>query len=339
MSCVIKELPNDEVDLDKALGLALVDGTHQGDPQKLLVTVLDFLQRKSNFFKHGDPKQRILDAYNKIATQGDHAAAAAAAAAATATAAGAPTAAAPAAAPTAAPAAAAPAAQSAATPSAAPQQQPSAAQPQEAAAAAASPPSPDVEPSAAPEAGGGGAAAGDQEPSKGIKPNAGRGADLGKYSWTQTLGEVTVVVPVPPGTKGRALDVRITKTALRVGLKGQPPILDGALAEPVRPDDCLWNVADGCAVELSLTKAEGMHWWRAVLAGDPPIDTQAVEPENSKLEELDAETRATVEKMMYDQRQRALGLPTSDEQQKQEMLRKFMAAHPEMDFSNAKISM
>jgi CS domain len=67
-----------------------------------------------------------------------------------------------------------------------------------------------------------------------VEPNQGNGADLEQYSWVQTLGDLTVSVPVPPGTKGKLCDVRITKNHLTVGLKGQSPIIDGELTDAVK---------------------------------------------------------------------------------------------------------
>lgn len=174
----------------------------------------------------------------------------------------------------------------------------------------------------------------------------------------QTLGDVELRVAVPFGTTAKACDVAIKRGSLRVGLKGAAaPIVDAPLSAEVKPEDSFWTVEDRKTVVLSLSKAVGQSWWTHCLAGDPVINTRKarrpvvlnahiaytgssctlqVEPENSKLSDLDGDTRTTVEKMMYDQKQKALGRPTSEEEAKQGMLKKFMEAHPEMDFSQAK---
>ena len=60
----------------------------------------------------------------------------------------------------------------------------------------------------------------------------------------------------------------------------------------------LFIVEDQNSVSILLTKHDQMEWWKSLVKGDPEIDTQKVEPESSKLSDLDAETRQTVEKMM-----------------------------------------
>ncbi|KAF2691713.1 CS-domain-containing protein [Lentithecium fluviatile CBS 122367] len=160
------------------------------------------------------------------------------------------------------------------------------------------------------------------------------------YKWTQTIKELDVTIPVDGKYKGRDLDVKITRTHLKVAVKGQEPIVDGDLPHPIHVDDSTWTletVSGGKEVSVHLDKVNQMEWWAHVVTTAPKIDTSKIQPENSKLGDLDGETRTMVEKMMYDQRQKEMGKPTSDEQKKLELLEKFKAQHPEMDFSNAKM--
>lgn len=165
----------------------------------------------------------------------------------------------------------------------------------------------------------------------------------GKYVWTQILSELAVTVPLPDNTRGRDLNVTISKKHLKVGLKqpaGAPTkwIVDDDLTKTIVMDDSFWTVEDGNRLVINLQKSNDTEWWDSVCKGDPKISITKIQPENSSLSDLDGETRQTVEKMMFDQRQKAIGLPTSDEQQKFDILEKFKKEHPEMDFSNAKFS-
>uniref|UniRef100_A0A7S1U7F9 Nuclear migration protein nudC n=1 Tax=Phaeomonas parva TaxID=124430 RepID=A0A7S1U7F9_9STRA len=207
-------------------------------------------------------------------------------------------------------------------------------------------PAPPAEPAPAPEiaeenTGDAAAAAGeDDEEDDGPAPE-GNGGTTDTYTWTQQLGDLQVLVEVPPGTRSRDLSITIAARKLKVGLKGQPPLIDGELHKKIIVDESFWTLEDDGGkktVNIAMQKENQMEWWKCVVKGDAEIDTRKVQPENSKLSDLDGETRQTVEKMMFDQRQKAMGLPSSDEMKKQEMLKKFMDSHPEMDFSNAKIN-
>jgi len=105
-----------------------------------------------------------------------------------------------------------------------------------------------------------------------------------------------VNIYLPNGIKAKDLIVDIKKKHLKVAYKNKPnePIIDGPLHKEIKIEDTIWaiNDEDGKRVlQINFEKVDQMGWWKTIIQGDEEIDTQKVEPENSKLSDLDGETR------------------------------------------------
>ncbi|KAK2752614.1 hypothetical protein FQN55_006727 [Onygenales sp. PD_40] len=162
------------------------------------------------------------------------------------------------------------------------------------------------------------------------------------YKWSQTLADAEVTIAVPGTIKGRDLKVELRKESIFVGIKGGETFIEGKFPSPIHVDESTWTLEStssppGKEIAIHLDKVNRMEWWAHIVTSAPKIDVAKITPENSKLSDLDGATRSMVEKMMYDQRQKEMGKPTSEEERKRELLERFTREHPEMDFSNATI--
>ena len=163
------------------------------------------------------------------------------------------------------------------------------------------------------------------------KAPPGNGGSTDRYVWTQTLTEVHVTIPLAEHVSKKDLTVQFEEDRLLVAVKGLPaPVLDGPWPERIdvspthQVDECLWTlVGDKGRKVLNLEIAKFktyQGWWNCVVKGEPSIDTSKVNPEPSKLSDLDGEMKGQVEKMMFDMRQKQKGEPSSDELLKRDKL-------------------
>ena len=87
----------------------------------------------------------------------------------------------------------------------------------------------------------------DDDEGSGEKP-IGNGGITDKYTWTQTLQELTVVITheqlglAKGAVKSKALDIDIKKKTMKVGVKGQEPLISGDMHQAVKLENTMWTI-------------------------------------------------------------------------------------------------
>ena len=142
----------------------------------------------------------------------------------------------------------------------------------------------------------------------------GNGGSTEQYKWTQTLNEITIAMPLPPSTRAKDLDVQIKTTSLKINhknSKSENPLLDGEILDRIRTDESTWSIESDVML-VTLEKIEKRWWNRVFVDAKETIDVNLVD-KTHKLSDYDESIQGMVRKILFDQRQDRLGLPSSDE--------------------------
>ncbi|XP_014209381.1 nudC domain-containing protein 3-like [Copidosoma floridanum] len=143
------------------------------------------------------------------------------------------------------------------------------------------------------------------------------GAAYDKYRWSQTIGDLDVLVPVPREIR-QAKDARVhldskrLEVALRSADGGSwQTLLEGRFSHPIKNSESYWCLEPGEHLTLHLEKA-GERWWEALLDDEPRIELGRIDCSRN-LEEMPERERMKVEELVWSHRRKLLGQPTSDE--------------------------
>ncbi|KXJ26549.1 nudC domain-containing protein 3 [Exaiptasia diaphana] len=161
-------------------------------------------------------------------------------------------------------------------------------------------------------------------------PDCYNGAVLDKYTWSQTIKDIDLKIPVPKCIlRARDVAVEIKMSSLKVSLKGNIPVeelktgsnvlVDGKLQRCVKCEESMWSLEPGKTIQINLEKAEE-RFWTAICEGDPEIDKTKVDSTRA-IDDFDEQTQTDFQQVMYDHQQKMMGKPTSKEQKTHDLLK------------------
>jgi len=156
------------------------------------------------------------------------------------------------------------------------------------------------------------------------------GGTADHYSWSQTINDVDIKIAVPKEIKkSKDLSIEIRPDSISVKLRNDPPqgsglesrlLMEGTFSNKIRCDESLWSLLPSQYISICLEKYEP-KWWTRVLEADAEIDKQQIDT-TQQVADFDPQTQSDIRKVMYDQQQKMMGKPTSEEQKTHDLLKK-----------------
>lgn len=131
----------------------------------------------------------------------------------------------------------------------------------------------------------------------------GNGGITSLYSWTQTLKDFTLIIPIDEEVKSKQIKLDYTKFDFNLKIKGKDYLIGKKFPKEIRTPEFVWTIevnemTDEKTLNITCEKMNQMEWWESMFEGDQKINLDKINAEQSNLSDLDGETRQTVEKMM-----------------------------------------
>ncbi|KAI5698389.1 hypothetical protein M8J76_006751 [Diaphorina citri] len=153
-----------------------------------------------------------------------------------------------------------------------------------------------------------------------VSSNCYNGADRGMYAWSQTITDLEIEVRVSENVlKSNQISVSVTATTINVLVDGNK-LLSGDFAHSVRKDETVWTLTPGKYVQIQLEKAKEA-WWDQLIKSEPKINLQAIDS-TRPFSELPQEEQMKVNELIWNDYQKAKGLPTSEQMKTADLLKK-----------------
>lgn len=150
------------------------------------------------------------------------------------------------------------------------------------------------------------------------------GAIRENYAWTQSIKDIDIQVKINSTVKSsKDVKVKIEKEALQVSARDENCswmfLINEKLPWKIKTDESMWSLLPGDHIHIYLEKTSE-RWWENLLVSEEKIELANMNPEKP-MEDLDQESQSKLKQMMFDEHQKKLGLPTSDESKTSELLK------------------